>query len=255
MINCKHSFLLLLLFSIPGITFSQKSDSTKVESNFGGTVMVTNKGISSIPNLTLGKPAMIIIMSVGRKIRFEPEFRFALEGKPWMFIFWWRYDLLNTDRLLVKIRANPTIVFNTVTVTTNNVSNDIQRASRTLTGDLTTSYLLTKNFSIGIYYMYVYGVEEDAIKNTHYLALRTGFSNIKLSEQFYMGFNPSVYFLKMDENFGFYTNATITLAKKNFPFSFSTLINKTIHTEIPIGKDFLWNISLTYSFNRKFVKQ
>lgn len=201
-VQSKHSFLLLLLFSIPGITYSQRSDSTKVASYFGGTVMVTNKGISSIPNLTLGKPATIITMSVGRRVRFEPEFRFALEGKPWMFIFWWRYDLLNTDKFLFKLRANPTIVFNTITVTTNNVSNDIQRASRTLTGDLTTSY-----------------------------------------------------FLKMDENNGFYSNATLTFAKRNFPLSFSTLINKTIHTEIPIGKDFLWNVSLTYTFNKKYVEQ
>lgn len=254
-VQCKHSFLLLLLFSIPGITFSQKADSTKVASYFGGTVMVTNKGISSIPNLTLGKPATIITMSIGRKVRFEPEFRFALEGKPWMFIFWWRYDLLKTDKLLFKLRANPTVVFNTIAVTTNNVSNDIQKASRTLTGDLTASYLLTKNFSLGTYYMYVYGVEKDAIKNTHYLALRTGFSNIKLSEQFYMGFNPSVYFLKMDENHGFYSNATLTFAKRNFPLSFSALINKTIHTAIPIGKNFLWNVSLTYTFNGKYVEQ
>jgi len=251
----KHSFLLLLLFSIPGITFSQKSDSTKVASYFGGTVMVTNKGISSIPNLTLGKPATIITMSVGRKVRFEPEFRFALEGKPWMFIFWWRYDFLNTDKYLIKIRANPTIVFNTISVTTNNITTDVQKAGRTLTGDFTTTHFLTKNISIGGYYMYVYGVEKEAIKNTHYLALRTGFSNIKLSGQFYMGFNPSVYFLKMDENHGFYSNTTLTFGKRNFPLTFSALINKTIHTAIPIGKDFLWNVSLTYTFNGKYVEQ
>ena len=45
------------------------------------------------------------------------------------------------------------------------------------------------------YYMYVYGVEKDAIKNknTHYLALKTAFSNIKLTEQFYMGFNLELF--------------------------------------------------------------
>jgi len=251
----KHSFLLLLLFGIPGIMYAQKSDSTKVASYFGGTVMVTNKGISSIPNLTLGKPAVIFTMSVGRRVRFEPEFRFALEGKPWMFIFWWRYDFLNTEKNLIKLRANPTIVFNTISVTNNNVTTDIQKAGRTLTGDLTTTHLLTKNISIGAYYMYVYGVEKDAIKNTHYLALRTAFSNIKLSKQFFMGFNPSVYFLKMDENHGFYSNATLTFAKRDCPLTFSTLINKTIHTGIPVGKDFLWNVSLTYSFNGIYLKQ
>jgi hypothetical protein len=251
----KHSFLLFILLSVSYISYSQKPDSTKVPGYFNGTITLTNKGISSIPNLTLGKPAAIVFMSVGRRLRFEPEFRFALEGKPWMFIFWWRYDLLNTEKLLFKVRANPTVVFKTVSVTTNDIADEIQRASRTLTGDLTTSYFPTKNISLGTYYMYVYGVEKDAIKNTHYLALRSALSNIKLTEQFYMGFNPSVYYLKMDENHGFYVNAGLNLAKRNFPLSVSTLINKTLHTQIPIGENFLWNVSLVYTFNNKYIKQ
>jgi len=254
-IHFRLSFLLYLLLVIPVLAFSQKTDSAKVPINFGGFVTLTNKGISSIPNLTLGKPAAIVFMSVGNRFRFEPEFRFALDGKPWMFIFWGRYDVVKTDKFLFKVRANPTVVFKTIPVTNNTVTDDIIRTSRTLTGDLITSYFPTKNISLSTYYMYVYGVEKDAIKNTHYLALRTAFSNIKLTEQFYMGFNPSVYYLKMDENHGFYVNAGLSLARRNFPLSISTLVNKTIHTQIPIGEDFLWNVSLVYTFNGKYVKQ
>ena len=254
-IQCRLSFLFYLLLAIPVTTFSQKTDSTKSPINFGGFVTVTNKGISSIPNLTLGKPAAIVFVSVGNSFRFEPEFRFGLDGKPWMFIFWWRYDMLKTDKFLFKVRANPTVVFKTIPITNNNVTDNIIRTSRTLTGDLTASYFATKNISIMPYYMYVYGVEKDAIKNTHYLALKTAFSNIKLTEQFYMGFNPSAYYLKMDKNHGFYVNAGLSLAKRNFPLSISTLVNKTIHTEIPVGEDFLWNVSLVYTFNNKYMKQ
>jgi hypothetical protein len=254
-IHCRLSFLLFLLLVIPVIAFSQKTDSAMVPVNFGGFVTLTNKGISSIPNLTLGKPAAIVFMSVGNRFRFEPEFRFALNGKPWMFIFWGRYDLVKTDKFLFKVRANPTVVFKTIPATINNVTNEIIRTSRTITADLTTSYFPTKNIGLTTYYMYVYGVEKDAIKNTHYLALRTAFSNIKLTEQFFMGINPSVYYLKMAEYHGFYSNLTMTLAKRNFPLSVSTLINKTIHTQIPVGEDFLWNVSLVYTFNHKYMKQ
>lgn len=255
LISTRHSILFILLFTIPVLTFAQNTDDSKTPINFGGLITVTNKGISSIPNLTLGKPAAIVSLSMGQRVRFEPEFRFALEGKPWMFIFWWRYDMLKTDKFLFKVRANPTVVFKTISITNNNVTDDIIRTSRTLTGDMTVSYLPTKNISLSTYYMYVYGVENDAIKNTHYLALRTAFSNIKLTEQFYMGFNPSVYYLKMDENHGFYANVGLSLAKRNFPLSISTLINKTIHTQIPVGEDFLWNVSLVYTFNKKYVEQ
>ncbi len=250
---CK--LILLLLLSIPGITFSQKTDSTKIASYFGGAVTLTNNGVSSIPNLTLGKPAAIFSMSVGRKIRFEPEFRFALEGKPWTFIFWWRYELLNTDKFLIKAGVNTSINFKTIPVITGNYSNEIIWARRSLTGDLATSYLLTKNINIGIYYMSIYGLEKNTTRNTHLIAFRAGFSNIKLSNQFYLRFNPQVYYLKMDQDDGFYFNTTLALAKRNFPVMVSTLINKTIHTGIPIGEDFFWNASLIYTFNKKYIEQ
>jgi hypothetical protein len=255
LVQIRSSFLLFLFLLSSFVAFSQKADSLKVPGYFGGSIALTNKGISAIPNLTLGKPAAIFIMSVGRKIRFEPELRFALEGKPWMFIFWWRYDLLNTKKFLIKIRTNASYVFNTVSVTTDSVANDILKTNRTWTSDITTSYFLTKNISIGIYYMYVYGIEKDAIKNTHFISLRAGFSDIRLTKQFYLKFNPQVYYLKMDENDGYYFNTSLTLAKRNFPLSISGLVSRTIQTKIPFGKDFLWNVSLIYSFENKYVEK
>jgi hypothetical protein len=194
-------------------------------------------------------------MSVGRKLRFEPEFRFALEGKPWMYIFWWRYDLINKEKLFFKMRANYGMVFKTIPVTTDSISNEILTANRSLTGDLTANYVLTKNISIGSYYMYIYGVEKHAIRNTHYLAIRTYFSNIRISDKFFIGINPQVYLLIMDADHGFYFNSTFSFARRNFPVSITALINKTIQTSIPIGEDFLWNVGLIYSFNKKYVEQ
>jgi len=65
-------------------------------------------------------------------------------------------------------------------------------------------------------------------------------------------FNPQVYYLKMDEDDGFYASATLTLARQNFPVSVSALVNRTIQTDIPVGEDFIWNVSLIYSFNKKY---
>ena len=189
----KCIFSLLVFLSLSYITYSQTTDSTKVPSYFGGVITLTNKGISSIPNLTLGKPAAIVYLSLGRKYRFEPEFRLALEGKPWMFIFWARHDFLNTDKFFIKARTNVTVTFNTISVTTDNITSNILRANRTMTSDLVANYCLTKNISVGPYYMYIYGVDKYAIRNTHFIALRTGFSNIKLSDKLFHGiFSPGL---------------------------------------------------------------
>lgn len=65
---------------------------------------------------------------------------------------------------------------------------------------------------------------------------------------------PQFYYLKQDERDGFYVTSKLTLAKRNFPLSISAIINKTIQTDITAGKNFVWNESLIYSFNKKYVK-
>jgi|WetSurMetagenome_2_1015567.scaffolds.fasta_scaffold00021_28 hypothetical protein len=249
------AILILILISINNESFAQKSDTTKNVNHFGATVLVTNKGISTIPNLTLGKPAAILSMSVGRKLTFEPEFRIALEGKPWMVILWWRYEFLNNDRFLIKAGANPTAIFKTITDTINGVPGEVMIATRTLTADFYAGYSVARNIRLGPYYMYIYGVEKDAIRNTHFIALRCSFTNIKLTDQLYMRINPQVYYLRMADDDGFYVNASLSLAKRNFPFSISALISRAIQTDIKTGELFLWNVGLVYSFNKEYIER
>jgi hypothetical protein len=253
-LNKTGKALFIISFStLSFISFSQKSDSTKIPAHFGGAVTVTTKGISIIPNLTLGKPAAIFDMTVGRRLSFEPQFRFALEGKPWSFLFWFRYELVNNNKFQFKIGAHPAIAFRTITDSINGESQEIIRAQRYLAGELAPTFILTKGISTGMYYLYSRGIEKDITQNTHYLAFRIIFSNIKLTDKVFMRFNPQVYYLNMDKDAGLYFNATLTLAMKNFPLSVSSLINQTIKTDIPIGEDFLWNVSLIYTFNKKYT--
>jgi hypothetical protein len=247
------ALLSIVFSSLTYICYSQKTDSTRTPAHFGGAVTVTTKGISIIPNLTLGKPAAIFDMSAGRKLSFEPQFRFALEGKPWSFLFWFRYELVNKKKFLFKIGAHPAIAFRTITDSTGGESQELIRATRYLAGDLAPTYFLGKNISTGFYYLYSHGIEKDITQHTHYLAYRINFLNIKLTNKVFMRFNPSVYYLNMDKKDGFYFNSTLTLAMRNFPLSVSSLINKTIQTDIPIGDDFLWNVSLIYTFNKKYA--
>jgi len=250
----QKSLLFFVLFNLTTVSFSQNIDSTRAVSHFGGAVTITNKGISTIPNLTLGKPAAIFDLSMGKgKISFEPQFRFALEGKPWSFIFWWRYKIVESKKFRMNIGAHPAFAFKTVTVTTDGIPQEIIRTQLYLAGEIYPSYSIAKNISIGLYDLYAYGLEEDVVKNTNLLGLRFNFSNIRLSDQFFIRFNTQLYYLTMDKDDGYYVNATLTLAKLNFPLSVSSLINKTIQTEIPLGEDFLWNISLIYSFNNDYV--
>ena len=250
-----NRFLLVLALStLAHVSFAQKNDSIRIPNNFSGAVTVTTKGISTIPNLTLGKPAAIFDLSMGkRNLTFEPQLRFALEGRPWSFLFWWRYKVLKTEKFRVNIGAHPALSFKTTATETGGVTEKTTKVYRYLAGELSPGYLLSKNISIGMYYLYIRGIEKEITRNTNLLALRSNFSNIKISNRFFMGINPQIYYLKMDEHNGFYFNSSLTLAKSNFPVSLSAMFNKRIKSDIPADNDFIWNISLRYAFNKEYV--
>ncbi len=252
---CRKASLIFILATSAFFSFSQNADTVKPANRFGTVVTLTSKGISTIPNLTLGRPAVLFDLVLGRKLTFEPQFRFALDGKPWTFIFWGRYKLLQTGKFSMSTGVHPAFAFRSILDTINGVSKEIIAVNRYLAGELSPVYLLTDNFGIGLYYLYSHGIDKDATNNTHLLAFRVNFLNILLSRQLYMRLNPQVYYLNMDEKDGLYFNATLVLARKNFPLSVSALINRSIQTEIPAKDDFLWNVSLVYTFNRQYIEK
>ena len=101
----------LLLVGFLHNLYAQEKDSTIAKiSNFTGVVTIQSKGISTIPNLTLGKPAAIFDMKLGRKLTFEPQFRFALDGKPWAMVFWWRYYATFSNKFKMTFHTNYSFV-------------------------------------------------------------------------------------------------------------------------------------------------
>jgi hypothetical protein len=251
----KFIILLFFFYSISHESFSQINDSTEVPLNFGAAVTLTTKGISTIPNLTLGKPAVIFDLSAGRRLSFEPQLRFALEGKPWSFLFWWRYKLLQTGKIRLNIGAHPALSFKSKTSVIDGVATENMMVYRYLAGELSPVYLLSKNVSIGAYYLYSRGIEKVLTRNTNLIALKSNFSNISISDQFSIGFYPQVYYLKMDKHDGYYFNSSLTLGRNNFPVSLTGMINKRLKSNIPADNDFIWNVSLRYAFNKEYVRK
>lgn len=254
--NLSLKIVVLFLFLNSFVfTYAQTTDSPKTEYHFSGNISATNNGISVIPTFSLGKPAAIFNMSLGnQKLSFEPEFKASLEGKPWSLVLWWRYKFLNDDKFKFNIGAHPAISFKTVSTDVGGVQRDIIKGNRYLAGELSFSYFLSKNTSIGSYYLYSRGIEFGTTRNTHFLTLNSSFSNINLSDAFALRFSPQVYYLKMDTKDGVFFSSILTLTKKNSPISVSALVNKIIKTDI-ITKNFVWNATIAYSFNNKFVKK
>jgi hypothetical protein len=243
-------FLLLFTHS----SFSQKTDSTNNIYNFSGSAGITNNGISLIPTFSLNRPAGIILLSMGRrKFSFEPDLRFSLSGKPWSFIFWFRYQAIKTNKFSLRLGAHPAINFRTEYIPVNNEIREQLIARRYLAAEIVPNYYLKKNISIGIYYLYGRGFDKGGVRYSHFITLNSNFSHIKLSDQLHMTFSPQIFYLRLVKDEGFFGTATIGLLKKNSPFSLSAIFNKELKKGIPGARDFIWNATLTYSFGKNYV--
>ena len=250
----KKMFLFILLLYTAQFSFSQKTDSAKKINHFGAGISVTHNGIAFVPAFSLGKPAAIFDLSVGRRLSFDPQLRFSLEGRPWNFIFSWRYKLLTKNKLRITLGAHPSLNFRTI-AGTDSVTITSTFVRRYWTMDIAPNYFIAKNISVGAYYLYSRGIDKDAIKNTHLIGVNTNFSNIRLSEQFFIRIAAQAYYLKQIQYDGFYVTSTLGLAKRNFPLSLSSILNKEIQSDIPGSKDFIWNLILTYSLDKFFVEK
>lgn len=260
-INKKHkTYLAVLLFVFTAcfsqILTAQEKDSTIAKvSRFGGAVTIQSKGISTIPNLTLGEPAMVFDMSVGRRLSFEPQFRFSLEGKPWAMVFWFRYKVLNGNKLTMDARVNTSLSFKSYTDASFNPSQELIRATRYMAAALSPNYQFNKYLGTGMYLFYTRGIEKYITQNTYMVSLRPSISNIPVTKNIKGRIGPEVYYLKMDDKDGVYLNATFLITKKDFPLSVSGLINKALKSNIQSEYNLLWNVGLIYSFNKAYVEK
>lgn len=249
-----HKSLVLIIFVHLFLVATSQNNKKEKLYHIDGAVTVTNNGISIIPSFTLGQPAAIFDLSVGNeKLSFEPQFRFDIkELRPWAFILWWRYKLANKEKFQMHVGAHPAWMFHPATFESDGVSEQGWEARRFLAVEISPSIDLTKHFSLKPYYLYGHGFDR-GLNNTHYLTMRGSISDVRITEQFQFSLMPEMYYLRMDENDGFYFASAFSLEHKKWPVSMGAMINEKIESEID-SKDFIWNISLKYSFGKKYVE-
>lgn len=251
---CFQLILLCMVFTMPVLGQSQEEDRRFLD-DISGTASVTHNGISLVPSFSLGDPALLFDLKFTKgKFSFEPDMRFALEGKPWSFLFWFRYKAIQKERFSLRIGAHPALNFRTVSIIRNGQTEELLESRRYLAAEIVPNYKISDKVSVGMYYLRGQGFD-DGVRTTNFLVLNSSFINLYVSEQFYFNISPQVYYLTTDDEQGYYMVGFITLAKKDFPLSISGILNKAINTEIVPEDDFTWNVSLVYNFGNTNKKR
>lgn len=248
-----YSFSLgMLLCLFPFIIQAQEENGNP--NYFGGSVGVNNNGIALLPTFSLNKPAGFLMLNMGNRFTFEPEFHFSLEGKPWTILLWSRYKLIQGEKFKLNVGAHPGLLFVPQVLSMNGAPPaDVITTERYLAGEVVPNYFITPNTSIGLYYLNGNGFSESSVKRTHFITLNANFRKLQLNEQFYLRFNPQIYYLNMDQNEGVFVSSILALAKEDFPLAFQVLTNKAIRTQFLDTSDWMFSFSLIYSFGKNYT--
>lgn len=245
-----------LLLALAGLLFGSSGYAQPKDSTFffRADLSVTNNGFSIIPAFTLGDPAAFLDMKMGNKrVSFEPQFRYALEGRPWSFVFIYRYKAIIKPKFQLTFGGHlPGINYITRTVEVNGIQEPLSVARRFLALEIIPTYKFTENSSLGIYYLRGHGFQKHGPQDSHFVTLQGSFTKIKLAGKAYFSFNPQAFYLKVDADDGFYINATATVGIFDFPITISGIVNQAIETTIP-AQEFDWSINLIYTLDKKFV--
>lgn len=244
----KFSAILVLVIFSQIHSFSQKIDTTESGIQFSGNITATNNGVSLVPTFSLGKPAILIDMAIkGKKLSFEPMLNFATDKlKPWGFIFWLRYKIVEKEKFKLKVGAHPSFVFSASEVMENGIKKEVLKVNRYFAAEIAPTYAISKNTSLGVYLLGANQLAVGVIDPTYFVAINS-VSTFNLSDKYFLRTIPQLYYLKLGNQQGYYANSNFIIGKMKFPISINGMVSKSIKTEIEVNK-FVWNVGLTYSF-------
>ena len=246
----------LINVTLSGYTHAQTStENPSAIKHFNGTITAANNGISIIPSFTLGRPAVFFDLNVGgERLTFEPMFRFGMDGRPWSFVLWWRYKVIKDRRFSLTAGAHPAFLFKEMEVLVEGQPKKMMVSKRYLAMELSPSFQLTPQSSIGIYFLKGHGFDPDPPVNTSFVGLNWTLKDRPIGENVRFKMTPQVYYLKVDHNDGVYVTSTFTFTHQELPLDFGSTLNQKLNSTIA-GDDFVWNITLLYTFTNQFTKK
>ncbi|MFY7825810.1 MAG: hypothetical protein ACOVQ4_01735 [Flectobacillus sp.] len=232
-----------------------QEDSTKSVSNFRGFVGITNNGFSIIPTFSLNSPATNMNFTWQKnRFSFNPDIRLVTDASKGGLMFWFRYQLIEQKKFGLRVSAHPAFSLIRKTVNDDGTPREITEMLRFLAYEIVPSYQITPHINLSAVYLQGNGLQKHGPQLTKVLFLNASIAKVSLGKEVLFSFTPSVYFLNTDGYTGNYISASAGLSKKGFPLAIQYTINQTFNSNIPGNKDFMWNVMLTYNFNKNFKK-
>jgi len=249
-----RKIIFFISFSLLVLIGQAQTDTLSQSIQINGNVGITNNGISIIPTFSLKAPAVNATFSISKGGRFsiDPDVRLSLDARKGGGMVWFRYKIAKDNKFKFTVGAHPAINLALKDITENGKTWTITQYRRFIATEIAPSYTFNKHFGVGMYYLHGNGLQKDGPISTHYVNLSTSFSAIPLGGDMELSLSPQAYYLQVDKEDGFYLTGNAIISNKKSPFAFMALYNKEIRTNITGSKNFDWNVTLMYKFNKRY---
>jgi hypothetical protein len=259
--SCNNRWFAFLLLKIPvtacclvavaSLGYAQeKKDTTRAPIQFSGSINFTTNGISPIPAFTLGKPAVLVNLSLKKKrLSYAPEMAFSVQGVPWFFNNFFRYKLIEKPKFEFRTGMNWAISYSYPIINQNGVDRTIARGERFLWLELVPRYTISEKVAISSITFSGYNFEPGSVKRINYVSIIGNFTKLPLLQNFYCNIFPQFFYLNLDgRSDGFFASGVLGVGHNKLPLFVSTQVNTTLTTSISPDPGFKWNVSLAYTF-------
>ncbi len=247
----KRSISLLSLLLVPFLVFAQDAgDTLPIGLQFSGTIKVNTNGIATVPAFSLGKPAVIGILSFNKKrFGFDQYIAFSAEGEPWFLESYFNFKLVDSPKFDFNTSAMWGIGYSHPEVMLDGTLQTIMKAERYVFLIFSSTYKLSEKVSVSGATYHGYGFPELSIRWANFISLVGNIARLKMGKSMYASLFPQLLYINLDyQNDGFFVAGTFGVGHKKWPLFLSTQLSQVFAGNLSPSPGFKWSIGLSYHF-------
>lgn len=244
-----HLIIFIVFPLITPNTFAWgNADSTKLKKLQAGAIFSLNSnGISSVPAFSLGKPALMATVAVGRGwFSYDPTLGYSLDGNPWFIDNWLHVKLISRPKFELRTGMNISTYCSKYKVQEIQ-GGELYGVERYFTYELATTFRFTRHTSLLTQYWNDRGQEDWSIKG-HFLSATIERTEIPLGKHILCSAALQLFYINyFGKNDGLFVAPRVALSARNFPVSIFSQVVQAITSNIKPFPGFNINVGIGYT--------
>jgi hypothetical protein len=249
--NYKSVFFAVFILFTSSTIAGQNADSIKTKKLHAGVMFSLNSnGISSVPAFSLGDPALMASVSIGKGwFSYDPTLAYSLDGHPWFIDNWLHVKLVNMPEFELRTGMNISTYCSKYTVP----EGVLYGVERYFAFELAATFRFANNMSLLTQYWNDRGQEDWSLKG-HFLSATAEKTDMGIGKHVLCAAALQLFYINYDgnngdnnNNDGFFVSPRIAFSIRNFPVSVFSQVVQAITSNIEPFPGFNINVGIGYT--------